>query len=411
MQFIDEASIRVEAGKGGNGALSFRREKYIAKGGPDGGDGGDGGSVYLIADGALNTLVDFRYQPKYRARSGDSGAGRNCTGAAGADIEVKVPVGTTVIDEDTLEVLGDLQQVGDRLKVAQGGQRGLGNTRFKSSTNRAPRKTQPGGAGELRRLRLQLKLLADAGLLGLPNAGKSTLLSRVSASRPKIADYPFTTLIPSLGVVGAGGEESFVLADIPGLIAGAASGAGLGTRFLRHLARTRVLLHLIDAAPIDGSDPLANVVLIEDELLAYSAAFAERPIVLVLNKVDLLQRDELDGLRARIEQAYPDRQLHSISAATGSGLDELVADLQAVLRKRRERLAEDPEQAQQEALVERRIGDDVLAQSLAARRSLGLVASDSSTEPCNKDQRDADDSDDSDDPGDDDGVEVVYVRD
>jgi len=397
MQFIDEASIRVEAGKGGNGALSFRREKYVAKGGPDGGDGGDGGSVYLVANEALNTLVDFRYQPKYKARSGEAGAGRNCTGAAAADIEVKVPVGTTVIDEDTLEVLGDLLSAGDRLKVAQGGQRGLGNTRFKSSTNRAPRKTQPGGAGEMRRLRLQLKLLADVGLLGLPNAGKSTLLSRVSASRPKIADYPFTTLIPSLGVVGAGGEESFVLADIPGLIAGAATGAGLGTRFLRHLARTRILVHLVDVAPIDGSDPLENIAVIEEELLAYSAAFAQRPILLVLNKADLLEQASLAELRKAVEQRYPGRRLCFISAATGRGLDELVQELQTWLRERRERLVDNPEQAEIEAEVERRIGDDVLAQSLAARRSLGLVA----------DESEAGDDDDDDD----DGVEVVYVQD
>lgn len=402
MQFIDEASIRVQAGKGGNGALSFRREKYVAKGGPDGGDGGDGGSVYLVADGALNTLVDFRYQPRYAARSGESGAGRNCTGAAGDDIEVKVPVGTTVIDEDTLEVLGDLLEVGDRLKVAQGGQRGLGNTRFKSSTNRAPRKTQPGGAGEMRRLRLQLKLLADVGLLGLPNAGKSTLLSRVSASRPKIADYPFTTLIPSLGVVGVGGEDSFVLADIPGLIAGAAEGAGLGTRFLRHLTRTRFLVHLVDSAPIDESDPVANIAIIEDELLAYSAAFAARPIILVLNKTDLLSEEQLASLRATIEQTYPERDLYAVSAATGSGLEALVAGLQLILRERRARLEEDPAEAEQEAEVERLIGDDVLAQSLAARRSLGLVAPES-TADANSDLSTTD--------LDDEGPEVVYVRD
>lgn len=397
MQFIDEASIRVQAGKGGNGALSFRREKYVAKGGPDGGDGGDGGSVYLVAHDALNTLVDFRYQPKYKAKSGQSGAGRNCTGAAGSDIEVNVPVGTTVIDEDTLEVLGDLLAAGDRLKVAQGGQRGLGNTRFKSSTNRAPRKTQPGGDGEQRRLRLQLKLLADVGLLGLPNAGKSTLLSRVSASRPKIADYPFTTLIPSLGVVGAGGEDSFVLADIPGLIAGAATGAGLGTRFLRHLTRTRLLLHLVDVAPVDVSDPIANIAVIEDELLAYSAGFAQRPIILVLNKTDLLAPDQLLELQTRVTERYPDRQLHTVSAATGAGLDELVIALQTWLRERRERLAEDPAQVELEEAIQQQIGDDVLAQSLAARRSLGFVDAEPAAGVGDQDDED-------------DGVEVVYVR-
>ncbi|MFU8817487.1 MAG: GTPase ObgE, partial [Pseudomonadales bacterium] len=248
MQFIDEASIRVEAGKGGNGCLSFRREKYIAKGGPDGGDGGDGGDVILVADHALNTLVDFRFQPLYRAQHGQPGSGRNKTGARGQDSRVRVPVGTSVVDEETLETLGDLTEEGDELLVAHGGRRGLGNTRFKSSTNRAPRRTIPGAPGEVRQLRLQLKLIADVGLLGMPNAGKSTLISSVSAARPKVADYPFTTLTPSLGVVKRPGRDaSLVMADIPGLIRGAAEGAGLGVQFLRHLARTRILLHLVEA--------------------------------------------------------------------------------------------------------------------------------------------------------------------
>ncbi|NNC54133.1 MAG: GTPase ObgE, partial [Pseudomonadales bacterium] len=242
MKFVDEASITVTAGKGGNGCLSFRREKYIPKGGPDGGDGGDGGSIYLVADAALNTLVDFRYQPRYRAESGRSGQGSNCTGAAGQDKLLAVPIGTTVIDEETSEVIGDLQTADDRLLVAKGGHHGLGNTRFKSSTNRAPRQTTTGADGESRKLRLELKILADVGLLGMPNAGKSSLIAAVSAARPKIADYPFTTLVPNLGVVSVAAHRSFVMADIPGLIAGAAEGAGLGIRFLKHLTRTRLLL-------------------------------------------------------------------------------------------------------------------------------------------------------------------------
>jgi len=348
MQFIDEASITAAAGKGGGGCLSFRREKYVAKGGPDGGDGGDGGSVILRADAALNTLVDFRFQPKYQAKNGQPGSGRNKTGAAGADLYVKVPVGTTIVDEDTREVLGDLLVEGQELKVAAGGYRGLGNTRFKSSTNRAPRKTTPGTAGELRKLRLQLKLIADVGLLGLPNAGKSTLLSRVSASRPKIADYPFTTLVPSLGVVGGDSDRSLVMADIPGLIEGAAEGAGLGTRFLRHVARTRLLLHLVDVAPLDESDPVANVALIENELLAYSPAFAERPVVLVLNKIDLLDDAALAELGKRFSEQYPQRDRLAISAVTGKGVDELVHHLQDQVFEFKARLADDEAGADQQ---------------------------------------------------------------
>ena len=392
MQFIDEASITVAAGKGGGGCLSFRREKYIAKGGPDGGDGGDGGSVILQADAALNTLVDFRYQPRYRAKNGQPGSGRNKTGAAGADLYVKVPVGTTVIDEETRELLGDLLEAGGMLKVAAGGYRGLGNTRFKSSTNRAPRKTTPGTPGETRKLRLQLKLMADVGLLGLPNAGKSTLLSKLSASKPKIADYPFTTLVPSLGVVGGNSDGSLVLADIPGLIEGAAEGAGLGTRFLRHLARTRMLLHLLDAAPLDGSDPVANVGVIENELLSYSPAFAERPVLLVLNKTDLLPAENRQALRARLQERYPARTILLISALTGSGLAELenylldwVADLKA-------QLVADEAAAEADEQLQARINEDVMVQSLG-----------------NDAQREqADEADDSD--ADDHDVEVIYTN-
>ena len=256
MKFVDEATIRVQAGNGGHGCLSFRREKYVEKGGPDGGDGGNGGSVYLVADASLNTLVDFRVARKFRAESGQGGAGRNMTGKSGDDLFVNVPCGTVVHDVDTGESIGDLTEDGQRVKVVEGGKGGLGNTRFKSSTNRAPRKTTNGTPGEARHLALELKVLADVGLVGMPNAGKSTLIRAMSAARPKVADYPFTTLHPNLGVVSVGRLQSFVMADIPGLIEGAAEGAGLGIRFLKHIQRTRILLHLVDIAPLDiDQDP------------------------------------------------------------------------------------------------------------------------------------------------------------
>ncbi len=392
MQFIDEASIRAEAGKGGNGCLSFRREKYVAKGGPDGGDGGDGGDVVLVADDALNTLVDFRYQPLYRAEHGQAGSGRNKTGARGASCRVRVPVGTSVIDEETLETLGDLTEPGQELVVARGGRRGLGNTRFKSSTNRAPRRTTPGEPGEVRQLRLQLKLLADVGLLGMPNAGKSTFISRVSAARPKIADYPFTTLVPSLGVVKGEGDASLVMADIPGLIRGAAEGAGLGVQFLRHLARTRILLHLVEALPADGSDPVANARLIEEELERYSPALASRPIWHALTKIDLLTDDERRARLAALAEAFPQRPLYAVSAVNGEGLDVLVRALLDAVEEHRRRLREDEAFAEAEATLEARIGEDVLKSALARRPPRTAAA----------------DEDDDDDDGD---VEVVYVRD
>ena len=395
MQFIDEASIRVEAGKGGNGCLSFRREKYVAKGGPDGGDGGDGGDVVLVADEALNTLVDFRFQPLYRAANGTPGAGRNKTGARGEPCRVRVPVGTSVVDEETLETLGDLTEPGATLVVARGGRRGLGNTHFKSSTNRAPRRTTPGIPGEVRQLRLQLKLLADVGLLGLPNAGKSTLVSKVSAARPKVADYPFTTLTPSLGVVKQPGRDaSLVMADIPGLISGAAEGAGLGVQFLRHLARTRILLHLVEAAPLDGSDVVDNVRLIEAELEAYSPALAERPVWTVLSKIDSVDEATRDGLLAALAQAFPERPRFAVSAVSGAGVDKLVTALLDAVEAHRRRLREDEAFAAAESDLEARIGEDVLQSALARRPGRGPGTS-----------RDADD--DADDDGD---VEVVYVR-
>ena len=369
MQFIDEATVYVHAGKGGDGSLSFRREKFVARGGPDGGDGGDGGDVHLVADAALNTLVDFRYRPRYRAGNGQPGSGRNKTGAQGEDREIKVPLGTSVVDAETRELLGDLTEPGQRLLVARGGPHGLGNTRFKSSTNRAPRRTTPGAAGDERELSLQLKLLADVGLLGMPNAGKSTLIAATSAARPKIADYPFTTLVPNLGVVRVDEEASFVMADIPGLIAGAASGSGLGAQFLRHLSRTRLLLHLVDAGPTDGSDPVANVAAIEAELAAYSPALARRPIWLVPTKVDLLDRKTLNGLIERLRRAFPSREILPVSALEHAGLEPLKNRVMAGLAALRALTATDESaRALEEALTER-IHEDVLTSALAARRS------------------------------------------
>jgi len=349
MKFVDEAEITVEAGKGGNGCLSFRREKYIEKGGPDGGDGGDGGSIFMTADSALNTLVDFRYQPRYRARNGQPGQGRNCTGRSGEDLTIKVPVGTTVIDIDTEELLADLDAEGDRVKVAQGGFHGLGNTRFKSSTNRAPRQTKDGTPGESRRLQLQLRLVADVGLLGLPNAGKSTLIRSVSAARPKVADYPFTTLVPNLGVVSLGLEQSFVMADIPGLIPGAATGAGLGIRFLKHLSRTRLLLHVVDVQSVDGSDPVNNALSIVAELEKFSPALAAKERWLVLNKVDLIDHSSLEALKERLCQALGwQRDIFEISALNKTGCDELCARLMQAVSVHRQRLREEEDYARQQ---------------------------------------------------------------
>ena len=295
MKFVDEALIKVQAGKGGSGCMSFRREKYIPKGGPDGGDGGDGGSVFLVAKDGLNTLIDFRYTRNFKAQNGQQGSSANCTGAGGEDLVLQVPVGTTVLDQDSGEVLGDLTEIDQRLRVAQCGFHGLGNARYKSSTNRAPRQTSPGQEGEMRALRLELKVLADVGLLGLPNAGKSTFIRAVSAARPKVADYPFTTLVPNLGVVGMSGEKSFVIADIPGLIEGASDGAGLGIRFLKHLTRTRLMLHMVDMLPIDGACAADNAVVIERELESFSAMLYSGQRWLVLNKLDLVPADEVEA--------------------------------------------------------------------------------------------------------------------
>ena len=365
MQFIDEATVYVHAGKGGDGCLSFRREKFVARGGPDGGDGGDGGDVFLVADDALNTLVDFRYRPRYRAGNGQPGSGRNKTGPRGDDCEIRVPLGTSVVDADTRELLGDLTTPGQRLLVARGGRHGLGNTRFKSSTNRAPRRTTPGVAGDVRELALQLKLLADVGLLGMPNAGKSTLIAAISAARPKIADYPFTTLVPNLGVVRVDEEASFVMADIPGLIAGAASGSGLGAQFLRHLSRTRLLLHLVDVSPGDGSDPVANAIAIEAELADYSTALAQRPIWLVPTKIDLLDEKSLNILVGRLQKTFGARKIVAVSALNRVGLGALKKRVMAGLARLRELAGADESARAREAALNERIHEDVLTSALA----------------------------------------------
>lgn len=329
MKFVDEVSIRVEAGSGGNGTLSFRREKFVPLGGPDGGDGGDGGDIYLVGREGLNTLADYRHTRRFRAQSGEKGGGGNRTGKQGADLFLPVPLGTKVMDPDTGELIGEITRDGGQLLVARGGQHGLGNTRFKSSVNRAPRRTTLGKPGEVRELQLELQVLADVGLLGLPNAGKSTLLRAVSQARPKVADYPFTTLHPHLGVVRVDENRSFVAADIPGLIEGAAEGAGLGIQFLRHLARTRILLHLVDMSAAESGKELAGTVrTIEGELKKFDAALAKRKRWLVLNKMDLVPTAERET-RARdlIKALRWKRPVHRISAIRGEGCRELTYDL------------------------------------------------------------------------------------
>lgn len=344
MKFVDEASIEVYAGNGGNGCVSFRREKYIPKGGPDGGDGGDGGSVLLRGDDALNTMIDYRYSRRFRAANGESGKGRNCTGRGGDDLVLPVPIGTTVLDEDTGEILGDIREHGQDLLVAQGGFHGLGNTRFKSSVNRAPRQSTPGSSGEMRRLKLELKVLADVGLLGLPNAGKSTFIRAVSAATPKVADYPFTTLIPNLGVVKVDAYRSFVVADIPGLIEGASEGAGLGIRFLKHLTRNRILLHIVDVAPLDESDPAEAALSIVRELERFSPTLAARPRWLVLNKTDLLSPDQLAERRKAVLAALAwTGPVYEIAAITRDGTGPLSGDLMTCIEAFKAAEADDPE--------------------------------------------------------------------
>ncbi len=329
MKFVDEATIKVFAGDGGNGCVSFRREKYIPKGGPDGGDGGDGGSVYLLADVNLNTLVDFRMQRSFHAEQGKKGMGRNCTGRSGKDRWVRVPVGTRATDLDSGEVIGELLEQGQQLLVAQGGFHGIGNVRFKSSVNRVPRQSTPGTPGERRELGLELTLLADVGLLGLPNAGKSSLIRRVSSARPKVADYPFTTLHPNLGVVRVSRGRSFVIADIPGIIAGAAEGAGLGLRFLKHLSRTQLLLHLVDMAPLNsGISPLDEVHIVVAELEKYGGDLRSKERWLVLNKMDLLDAGEFERRRQALVEALGwGGPVYAVSALSGAGTDLLIVAL------------------------------------------------------------------------------------
>lgn len=324
MKFVDEAKILVEGGAGGNGCIGFRREKYVPFGGPNGGDGGDGGSVWAVADANLNTLADFRFTRQFKAARGQNGEGSNCTGSKGDDMEVPMPLGTQIYDEGTGELIGELTRKNQRIKIAQGGDRGLGNTHFKSSTNRAPYKATKGYPGEQREVRLELSLMADVGLLGMPNAGKSTLLAAVSAARPKIADYPFTTLYPQPGVVAVSAMRSFVMVDIPGLIEGAAQGAGLGIRFLKHLQRTRLMLHLVDILPPDHSDIAKNIKSINGELAEFSAELAAREQWIVFNKIDVMPADEVQALiKKTLRKLKWKGRWFAISAATRAGSAEL----------------------------------------------------------------------------------------
>ena len=397
MKFVDEATIKVHAGKGGNGCLSFRREKYIPHGGPDGGDGGDGGSVFLLAKEGLNTLIDFRYTRNFKAQNGQQGTSAECTGKGGDDLVLDVPIGTTVIDMETGDVLGDLTEIDQKLKVAQGGFHGLGNTRYKSSTNRAPRQTSPGKEGDVRELKLELKVLADVGLLGLPNAGKSTFIRSVSAARPKVADYPFTTLIPNLGVVGMSGDKSFVVADIPGLIEGASEGVGLGLRFLKHLTRTRLLLHLVDIMPFDGSTPEHNARVIEKELKTFSSTLSDQDRWLVLNKVDLIPKDEVQDACQKVVTALSwEGPVFYISGLASLGTKSLCATIMDYIDDKRQQEEADPELLvladHQRQIIQAEARDRIEDLAIMRRQS--------------RQKSKIDDDDDEDDHD----VEVVYVE-
>lgn len=399
MKFVDEVLITVEAGKGGNGCMSFRREKFIPKGGPDGGDGGDGGSVYFEANESLNTLVDYRFTRRFKAENGQGGMSRDCTGAKGADLVLQVPVGTTIIDTDTDEVLADLTEVGQREKIAQGGFHGLGNTRFKSSVNRAPRQTSKGSLGETRNLKLELKVLADVGLLGLPNAGKSTFIRAVSAAKPKVANYPFTTLVPNLGVVRTEQHRSFVIADIPGIIEGAAEGAGLGIRFLKHLARNRLLLHIVDMAPWDEVTPEEAAVVAVGELEKFSGTLADQPRWLVLNKLDMVPEEERDArCQAVVDALGWEGPVYRIAAISKDGTESLVQDIQVYLDERLQAIEEDPSLLDEEKAIRDQIDVEARARIEELRLSKRHMRAD--------DGLDDDDFDD-----DDYDVEVEWVRD
>lgn len=421
MKFIDEAVITVESGQGGRGCSSFRREKYVPRGGPDGGDGGRGGDVVLKASDDLNTLVDFRYQRFYKAENGQPGRGKNCSGVGGKPLVITVPVGTVIYEVETNLVLGDLTEDGQELLVAKGGRGGLGNTHFKSSTNRAPRKSTPGFESERREIRLELSLLADVGLLGLPNAGKSTLIRCLSNARPKVANYPFTTLVPNIGVVRVNRLQSFVLADVPGLIPGAAEGAGLGIRFLKHLARTRLLLHMVDVGsalyedvefdvagddalthdPTQCPDPATAVQVIAGELASASDLLAEQPRWLVLNKCDLLSEEALEALQAELVAELDwTGPVYQVSASTGAGAQALAADIMAYLEQQKAQADADAAYAEKVALRQRQMQQEV---RLAAKRRRSRSADDDIL---------LDDalSDDDDLADDDHDVEVIYVQ-
>jgi len=406
MRFVDEAVITVEAGDGGNGVASFRREKFVPFGGPDGGDGGRGGSVYIQADDDTGTLVDYRYTRRFRAERGKNGRGANCSGRGGEDVVLRVPVGTTIVDIESGDIIGDLVADGQRVKVANGGDGGLGNTHFKSSTNRSPRKCTHGIKGEYREVRLELKVLADVGLLGMPNAGKSTFIRAVSAAKPKVADYPFTTMIPNLGVVDADRHRSFVMADIPGLIEGAAEGAGLGIRFLKHLARTRILLHIVDVQPIDGSDPAHNAKAILGELVKFSPTLAKLPVVLVLNKLDQLPEESREEWCQHIlDELQWKGPVFKTSGLMSEGTKEVVYYLMDQIEQQREREVEDPEYAAEMKAFREQLEAETREQTIAAKEAYRAMR---------KAQREAgleDDEDDFDDDEDEGGVESIYVRD
>ena len=411
MRFIDEAIVTVKAGDGGNGIVSFRREKYVPRGGPDGGDGGSGGDVYIIADDNTNTLVDYRYTRRYDAKRGENGGAKNCSGRGSDDVYLRVPLGTTVIDTETGDVIGDVTEKGQTVLIAKGGDGGQGNTHFKTSTNQAPRRATKGFEGELKVLKFELKVVADVGLIGLPNAGKSTFIRQVSAARPKVANYPFTTLVPNLGVVDVGLGRSFVMADIPGLIEGASEGAGLGIRFLKHVARTRRLLHILDVQPIDASDPVHNAKVILKELEKFSPELSRLPQILILNKIDQVPEEELNALCTHIvaELGWTGMVFRT-STLMGDGTEAVVYHLMNEIDREKEQELEDPDFAENQRLRFERLEAEVRAnteeqkEAYRAKRKAereGMMNGESYNE--------ADFDEEDDDDFDEDDVEVVYA--